>query len=356
MDPYKDRNEQRLMIFTQLASTVVVLCGMVYEKVPGNLSNWIVTIIILVTLCPMLLVLLFFVFYPDGRDRRLLFKRWSNRMPACCSRRAQAAMGAWNDLQSVLRRIGQENEQVGKAVDAAIASIKDYDMEEDDAKDVMRLCGKIVAAASICNVETVQECTSELLGLFGVNSTQADAVVTSVGARLLIWCLKPKFEPQLHEQGLEWADVVPALETIDSVEELKDAVAEPEAVLKRLAEASVPLAKKLAYIYEEEEEEEEKKKEEEEEEEQEEQEQEQELVDLQPKHPAAVTSSQTADSIKDPESFLRELVKWKLVDNALQLEAEYEETTAFEREEAEKKEYNVVPAITLHGLTNSAML
>jgi hypothetical protein len=126
MDPYKDRNEQRLMIFTQLASTVVVLCGMVYDKIgPGSVSNWIVTVIILVALCPVLLVLLFFVFYPNGRDRRLLFKRWSDRIPACCSRRAHAVLGAWNDLQGVLRRIGQENEQVGNAVDAAIASIKD---------------------------------------------------------------------------------------------------------------------------------------------------------------------------------------------------------------------------------------
>jgi hypothetical protein len=249
MDPYKDRNEQRLMIFTQLASTVVVLCGMVYDKIgPGSVSNWIVTVIILVTLCPMLLVLLFFVFYPNGRDRRLLFKRWSDRMPAYCSRRAHAVMDAWNDLQGVLRRIGQENEQVGNAVDAAIASIKDGDMEEDDVKDVMRLCGKIVAAASICNVETVQECTRELLGLFGVNSTQANAVVTSVGARLLIWCLKPKLELQLRKTGLEWADVVPVLETIDSVEELKDAMADPMDKLTKMAEASVPLAKKLAIM------------------------------------------------------------------------------------------------------------
>ena len=48
--------------------------------------------------------------------------------------------------------------------------------------------------------------------------------------------LKQKLEPYLRKMGLEWADVVPVLEAIDSVEELKDAVAEPEAFLARLAE------------------------------------------------------------------------------------------------------------------------
>lgn len=52
------------MLFTQLAQTVVVLCGMVRENTKGNLSNWIVTIIIMTTLCPMFLVLLLYVWDP----------------------------------------------------------------------------------------------------------------------------------------------------------------------------------------------------------------------------------------------------------------------------------------------------
>jgi hypothetical protein len=58
--------------------------------------------------------------------------------------------------------------------------------------------------------------------------------------KLVIMHLKPKLEPYLRKTGLEWADVVPVLETIDSVAELKDAVAEPEAFLERLAQASGP--------------------------------------------------------------------------------------------------------------------
>ena len=40
VDPYDDRNDARLMIFTQLAQTVVVLCGMVRQNVKGNLGEW----------------------------------------------------------------------------------------------------------------------------------------------------------------------------------------------------------------------------------------------------------------------------------------------------------------------------
>ena len=52
------------MMFTQLAQTVVVLCGMLNANVKGNLSNWIVTVVIMLTLVPMFVVLLLFVWDP----------------------------------------------------------------------------------------------------------------------------------------------------------------------------------------------------------------------------------------------------------------------------------------------------
>ena len=64
MDAYHDRKDRWLMVFTQLAQTVVMLCGMVIDDVKGNLANWIVTIVIMVTLCPMLLILLLYVWDP----------------------------------------------------------------------------------------------------------------------------------------------------------------------------------------------------------------------------------------------------------------------------------------------------
>jgi hypothetical protein len=73
MDPYISRNDHHLMILTQLAQTVVVLCGMVRENVKGNTSNLIVTVIIMVTLCPMFLVLVLFVWDPSGRTAKRIF-------------------------------------------------------------------------------------------------------------------------------------------------------------------------------------------------------------------------------------------------------------------------------------------
>ena len=62
---------------------------------------------------------------------------------------------------------------------------------------------------------------------------------------LLIAKLRPKLEPVVEKQGLEWGDVVPALELVDSVEELEAAIADPEAFLQSLAHSMGPAAKKF---------------------------------------------------------------------------------------------------------------
>jgi hypothetical protein len=67
--------------------------------------------------------------------------------------------------------------------------------------------------------------------------------------KLAIMHLKPRLEPHLQARGLEWADVVPVLETIDSIEELREAVDDPEALLERVSRASGPAAKKLAIMH-----------------------------------------------------------------------------------------------------------
>ena len=57
-----------------------------------------------------------------------------------------------------------------------------------------------------------------------------------------IEAIKSKLKPHLRKQALEWADVVPALEEIESIEELKAVVDDPVAFLARLAAASGPAA------------------------------------------------------------------------------------------------------------------
>jgi hypothetical protein len=63
---------------------------------------------------------------------------------------------------------------------------------------------------------------------------------------LAIKLFKLRLEPYLRARGLEWADVVPVLETIDSTEELRAAVGDPEALLEIVVQTSGPVAKKLA--------------------------------------------------------------------------------------------------------------
>jgi hypothetical protein len=68
--------------------------------------------------------------------------------------------------------------------------------------------------------------------------------------KLAIMHLKPKLEPYLRKTGgLEWADVLPALEEVDSIDELQEAVADPAGFLERLASVGGAAAKKLAIMY-----------------------------------------------------------------------------------------------------------
>jgi serine/threonine protein kinase len=53
-------------------------------------------------------------------------------------------------------------------------------------------------------------------------------------------------EPKLEDNGLVWEDVLPMLEHMDTVDELMDAVRNPEAFIEQLMKDSGPLAKKIA--------------------------------------------------------------------------------------------------------------
>jgi hypothetical protein len=66
-----------------------------------------------------------------------------------------------------------------------------------------------------------------------VDQDQAD----ELGRVVLIVQLRPKLEPQLAAKRLQWTrDVMPVLEAVDSVEELKAMVADPAALLEQVTE------------------------------------------------------------------------------------------------------------------------
>ena len=58
--------------------------------------------------------------------------------------------------------------------------------------------------------------------------------------------LRPKLEPKLAKHELEWADVMPALELMDTVEELEAAIDDPEAFCRQLLSAVGPVGKRIA--------------------------------------------------------------------------------------------------------------
>jgi hypothetical protein len=197
------------MMFTQLANTVVVLCGMVRENVKGDLSNWIVTVV-------MLLVLMSFVWDPTGRAAYRIF------LPNKINQK-------WDEVKVLMRKLASKDKEAMEVI--------------------LRLCSQIGLSVIALDEAVLREHTSQLLGTFGVGAKQADALLDSVGLRLLTWCLRPMLEPTLAKHGLIWEDVLPILETIDSIHELKAAVHEPVAFLEQIAEGSHKIAKKLAIMH-----------------------------------------------------------------------------------------------------------
>ena len=64
----------------------------------------------------------------------------------------------------------------------------------------------------------------------------------SFAKQMAIAYLRPKLEPLLLQHHLVWADVMPVLKMIDTVQELKQACAEPDLFMLELTTAADPAA------------------------------------------------------------------------------------------------------------------
>jgi hypothetical protein len=67
-----------------------------------------------------------------------------------------------------------------------------------------------------------------------------------VAIKVAIAKLRGKLEPLVEKQGVAWEDALPVLETVDSLDDLREALEAPEAFLQQLMEAGGPAAIKLA--------------------------------------------------------------------------------------------------------------
>jgi hypothetical protein len=231
--PYEDHNDHHLMIFTQMAQSTVMLCGMIRENVSGNTSNWIVTAIIMLVLVPMFTMLLFYIYDPSGKMVRQLFT------PDSIER-------TYLEVKRYLEELTAHDKKIRKAVDFAIAAIEDG--EFDDIDGVMEIAPKMFASIITLDIDGLTDSVTELLSVFGLGQHQIDQFLVELGTRVVVLCIRRKLQPFLRKQGLEWKDVRPLLECIDSVEELQQVFHDPKAFLRQAAKASAPLAKKLAIM------------------------------------------------------------------------------------------------------------
>ena len=66
-----------------------------------------------------------------------------------------------------------------------------------------------------------------------------------VAKKLLLSKFKPLLEPYMRKQSLTWADVEPALELVDTLAELEEASSNPEAFFQKLLKGGGPAARRM---------------------------------------------------------------------------------------------------------------
>jgi len=66
--------------------------------------------------------------------------------------------------------------------------------------------------------------------------------------KLAVQKLRPKMEPWVKRQNLEWTDIEPLIEEVDSINDLKIAATDFEAFMERISEKSEPIAVKWAIL------------------------------------------------------------------------------------------------------------
>jgi len=145
------------------------------------------------------------------------------------------------DVEGFLRKLSTDFVQVGMKL--AIAKLKPklsrdlkkHHLDWADVKPALEL------------VDTLEELQAALQNTQGF----LQALLAKAGGpakKLVIAKLRPKMQPYLLENDLVWSDMKPALEQVDSLEELQYALKNVKTFLKKLILADGPAAKKLMLV------------------------------------------------------------------------------------------------------------
>jgi len=92
---------------------------------------------------------------------------------------------------------------------------------------------------------TIEELRVGLSEPIAFVETVLKGLLRTFGKQALIANLRPLLQATLHKNNLEWEDVKPILESINSVDELKAAATNPTAFLNRLSDLGGPAAVRL---------------------------------------------------------------------------------------------------------------
>eukprot|EP01045_Picozoa_sp_COSAG04_P021413 COSAG04_NODE_2301_length_4364_cov_1.731770_2_plen_339_part_00 len=153
----------------------------------------------------------------------------------------------WSDSKFVTSLFDYDKDNIPRQV---IEKITEYVENDQFQPEVIRKVSK--ACTAICQwVHAMFKYHQIALSVEPKRQSLADsqaelrAIMDNLRA-LLMPKLRPVLEPLLSARGIDWNDAVPALELVDTVEELAAAAEDPEGFLERLLSAAGPAAKKMA--------------------------------------------------------------------------------------------------------------
>jgi hypothetical protein len=280
-DPYIKKSDQYLALPTHFQLVVTMVAGLGRGSMENDDDTDIfVAVLVLLPASVIIVILIYMIIDPELESpfAKKVIEKWNafqkgaqsraaTKLKPALERRLQRVGLEWADVEPYLVQIDSAKE-VQEAIEDPQAFMDKWlatELREETRKKLyMRLrlrlepevltCGlawadvEVPVQAELEEIKTLQDC-ADLISTFIADPVAfVERVSRASGPaakKLAIMHLKPRLEPHLQARGLEWADVVPVLETIDSIEELCAAVGDPEALLERILQYMEPVLSAL---------------------------------------------------------------------------------------------------------------
>ena len=123
MDPYEEKQDKALMVFTQLAHSVVMFCGVVVDTVEAEIAGVIVGIISLLVLVPMFITLFLYIIDPRSVPRGQLcqLSLLTRALPFSAARPSSVSKGsATNSVADNCRSFRSASQRMTRSLEDGI--------------------------------------------------------------------------------------------------------------------------------------------------------------------------------------------------------------------------------------------